>query len=122
MFFKNIASLKIFIFLKENRFIRSCFVASFIVLLISFFLSYFHFLSSEFSIVIKALTGYSKYIFSKTEIGLLYAFFFFILLLNLFISRRVYKNDVFLAKLMAFATMSLFLLILVFTSVIILTN
>lgn len=122
MFFKNLFLEKLIIFLKENRFIRSCFFVSFILFFISFFLNYFYFLGNDFNVVVKSLSNYSKYTFSRSEINLYYAFFLFILVLNLFLARRVYKIDAFLSRLIAFATMSLFLLILVFTSVIILNN
>ena len=122
MFFKKILSSKIALFFRENKFSRVCFFLSFVLFFLSFFLNYFYFISNDFGVTIKALTGNQVYIFSKTDINLFYGFFAFIFILNIFIARRIYGVDHFLSKLMAFGTFVLFLLILVFTSVIIITN
>ncbi len=122
MFPKTISSSKIVLFLKENKFSRVFFLMSLALFFISFFLNYFHFINSDFEVTVKALTNNSIYIFSKLEINLFYVFFGFILVLNILIARRVHGLDSFLSKLIAFGTFVLSLLILVFTSVIILTN
>ena len=122
MFFKKEISSKIALFFKENKFSRVCFLLSLGLLFISLFLNYFYFINSHFGVTIEALTGNEIYIFSKSQINLFYLFFGFIFVLNIFIARRVYEIDQFLSKLIAFGTFMLFLLILVFTSVIILAN